>query len=413
MPWAAFVSALHAFNKKCAFLHATKPLRKLLRDQTALFDSGQPKSSEPRRRQSRSDSHEPFQEGAKQSLLSLLVNVWARDASDPRDKIYAFSNQHLVSSYPQLTPDYSLDTRCTFIRFVRVYIENERSLEVLNYAKGIGVPLSITNPRPRMDGGRWIRLPNLLRTPPTGPQETSCSTTATDAHIDLPSWVCDWRKQSQRPEITDLPGTIEEDYFGARAKVPPMRQSIHDFSNRLVLRGCALARVAHHDTEALGAFLMLPKCALEKSLIKTAPRDYVPRQFQLSEVFARSDGPPRSSMTLLLLHTLLHDQSGCRCDDPPAGKRSTHSIEQDPRVLKARCQHAMYPRSRVYSLDWVFILDGFAKPVILRPHLVPSSSSDGRSEVGFDFISVCPLVLGSERSKWSGAPFAYGEVAMF
>jgi len=348
MPWTTFVDALDAFNKNCAFLRVAQPLRTLLRHQSALFKG--PGLSQPSRARLPSDSSEFSSLNNKPSLLSLLVDVWARDASDPRDKIYAFTSHHLVSTYPELTPDYSLDTRCTFIRFVRIYINSENNLEFLKFAREVGEPLSTSNPRTWMDGNQWVRLPNLLHSSPTARQETASLTTPGETRIDLPSWVCDWRKQAQRPNITDLPGVNEGDYFSTRVKFPPIRQSIHDFSCRLVLRGCALARIGRHETEALGTFLTLPKCALKNALSRTTASDDVPRQFQLSEVFARGEGPPLSNMTLLLLNTLLHNESGCTCDDISAGRRNSEPV-MDPRVLKARCQHAVYPRSRVCSLD--------------------------------------------------------------
>lgn len=446
MSWNGFADALDAFNKRGAFLFVFTPLRNFVQDQSAMFARSKP-SKLPRGRSTvppsqSSQSSQSEHGSSKQPLLSLLVDVWSREASDSRDKIYAFTSRHLTSSwYPELRPDYSLDVRCTFIRFVRIYINNESSLDFLKFAKGIGEPLPISGQRSSLDGNpRPVPLPNLLRNPPPSrqatvlmpqrrdpyhqgapgasdlqQQETANRTAPVDADIDLPSWVCDWRKQAQRPDIPDVPGQVDEHYFDIRAKYPPMRQSIYDFSNQLVLRGCALARVARHEIGTLGAFLTLPKCALEKAMVRTETGpgvDDVPRQSQLSGISARNDGPPKSSMAVLLLQTLLHDETGCGCGNNTPMKEGETDPADDTGSLKARCQHAMYPRSRVCSLDWVFVLDVFAKPVILRPRTASSATSDGRSKVGFEFVSVCPLVVGSEREKWSAAPFAYGEVVI-
>lgn len=410
MPWDGFVDALNAFNQKGTFLSLFNPLRNFLRDQSAMFGIPLPLQA----RSNLQDAQSPqWGHGAtKLSLLSLLVYVWSREASDPRDKIYAFTSRHLTSSsYPQLRPDYSLHVRCTFIRFIRNYINCENNLDFLKFAKAIGHQLPDADPRTLVDEGDWVRLPNLLRERPPFPQpETGYSTAPVDTHINVPSWVCDWRKHAQRPHISNLPGQKEEHYFDVRAASPPPPQSIHDFSNQLVLRGCALARVARHKSEDMGAFSSLPVCALKKTM-----NGNIPQQSQLSEGLAFKRPLPKCSMNILLLQTLLHDETFCRCNK--INNRSMAALTtvpiDDPAYLKAHCQHPMYPRSRVYSLDWVFMLDGHAEPVILRPHTVANFASGKRSEMGFSFISVCPLVVGSERERWRAAPFVYGEISIY
>ncbi|KAK1759953.1 hypothetical protein QBC47DRAFT_291571 [Echria macrotheca] len=410
MPWKDFVYALDRFSQQGTFLFVFDPLRDFLRNQSSMFSStlARPRSGF----HDTAQTSQPKGDPSKQPLMRLLVDCWPRDATDPRDKIYAFISPHLTSSlYMQLTPDYSLDVRCTFIRFVRIYINSERSLEFLNFARGVGINLPVRDPRTSLDGGLWVSLPNLLREPPSPSKESAIPTAPLEPDINLPSWVCDWRKQAHRLPTPEIPGQIEEAYYTGRASTPPMLQSIHDFSNLLVLRGCALARVAPHKSEPLGSFLPLPKCAVKRARITTGLGENFPRQSWFFDDFSDVYCAPRSIMTVLLLQTLLHDEAGCRCNDTSVG-----TVDRDwdisNGILKAECQNSMYPRSRVFSLDWVFILDGLAKPVILRPHIVAGQTSGTRSEIGFQFISVCPLVV-RDQGKWAAAPFAYGEVALY
>ncbi|KAK5651477.1 hypothetical protein OQA88_12484 [Cercophora sp. LCS_1] len=393
MSWAGFAGALDAFNRKGAFLFVFNPLRTFLANQSAMFGRSKP-ARLPRARSTIQHAHpsQLEQTSSRRPLLGLLVDGWLREASDPRDKIYAFTSQYLtLSSYQQLTPDYSLDTRRTFIRFVRIYINNENNLEFLKFAKGIGERLPLVDRRTFTTGGRWVRLPNLLRTPQPPRQDARSMETPVEAEVKLPTW-------------------IEEEHFAVRARAIPLRQSIRDYSDRLVLKGCALARVACRDSEALAAFSELPGCALKKALVPTANRAYVPQQFQLSGTFACSGGLPESNMVILLLTTLRHGATGCKC----GWVRKLRGLPlTNPRYLKAQCQHPMYPRSRVNNHDWLFILDGFAKPVILRPHIVPGITSETRSKIGFEFVSVCPLIIGDKSEKWGAAQFAYGEVAIY
>ncbi|KAK0704005.1 hypothetical protein B0T26DRAFT_876848 [Lasiosphaeria miniovina] len=76
---------------------------------------------------------------AEQAFMSKVPN-----ATDARDKIYAFTSPHLTSSsYAELAPSYTLDTRSTFIRLVRAHINNENNLEFLRFARGVDAPFDL------------------------------------------------------------------------------------------------------------------------------------------------------------------------------------------------------------------------------------------------------------------------------
>lgn len=130
MPWNNFVESLGAFSRTGAFLHSFSALRTFLNEQAFIFkvpSALRDAESKP------AGSGNPInlrQSLSKEPLLKLLIDAWPRDASDPRDKIYAFTSPQLTStSYAELRPDYSLDIRSIFIRLIRVYINNEKKFE--------------------------------------------------------------------------------------------------------------------------------------------------------------------------------------------------------------------------------------------------------------------------------------------
>ena len=342
------------------------------------------------------------------------MDGWPRDATDARDKIYAFTSSHLSStSYAELKPDYSLNIRSTFIRLIRIYINNENNLNFLEFALGIDEPVHLPDTGIR-DEGYWVSLPNLDRIEKSTPTKTPDNLedpikfSQTEG---LPSWICDWQKQSLRPKVDVPPFLANENYFDMRKNILPLRQSVHDFGNRLAFKGCALARVGHPQSELLptsknmlGIFSRLPKCALQKALGQDSETMSIPRQRQLfdHDIINGEKNPPISNIVLLLLQTLLHDQIDCDCEE-----------NQDLDLVKAHCSYGMYPRSYACNGDWLFVLDGLAEPAILRPHIIPGAVGTSRSEIGFDFVSVCPLIVRNEREKWSETHFAYGQAVLY
>ncbi|KAM5366828.1 hypothetical protein ACJZ2D_010368 [Fusarium nematophilum] len=411
MPWNNFVESLAAFNKTGAFLSRFSSLRTFIKEQAFMLKG-------PSAAQAAEPSTTGPQPGSKETLLDLLVDGWPRDASDARDKIYAFTSSHLASaSYAELRPDYTLDMQSTFIRLIRVHINNENDLNFLRFARGVDEPVHFPDTGLR-DEVRWISLPNLERAPlgeraglrgTSHDQESDNKNDASKfSQVDdgLPSWICDWRRQGLRAKVDTPPFLEKEHYFDVLRNALPQRQSVHDFGKRLVLKGAALARVGYLQLEApdgwgkpLGTFSRLPTCALQKaSCTKTI---FLSRQSQL---FDRGGDKnlPGSNMVLLLLQTLLHDRAGCACVEPP-----------DRDLLEAHCPYVMYPRSCLGNLDWLFLLDGLADPVVLRPHVTPGETDSSRGEIGFGFVSVCPLVVAGARQKWAEAPFAYGEIVLY
>jgi len=419
MPWNNFVESLDAFNKTGAYLGRFSALRTFLKEQAFIFtvpsalEAAGPKLA---------STVSPRPKLSKEPLLDLLVDGWPRDASDARDKVYAFTSSHLTStSYAELRPDYSLDFRSTFIRLIRVYINNENNLNFLKFAQGIEEPIHLPEAGVLKANGHRISLPNLDRillrehielnapTNTLGNWEDTREFSRTEV---LPSWICDWRMQGLRAKVDAPPFLENEHYFDVRRNITPPRQSICDFSKRLVFKGCALARVGYPRHKAptaskgtpLGTFSRLPRCALQKALGQGSGSTFIPRQTQLfdCDITAGGENPPSSNIALLLLQTLLHDQINCDCVEPP-----------DLDLLKAHCPYSMYPRSYVRNQDWLFLLDGLDEPVILRPHITPGVADTSRSEIGFDFVSVCPLIIAGAREKWSEAPFAYGQAFLY
>lgn len=252
MPWNNFVESLDAFNRTGAFLNGFSTLRTFLKEQAFMFTvSSALEAAEPKL----ASTISPRPRLSKEPLLDLLVDGWPRDASDARDKIYAFTSSHLAStSYAELRPDYSLNMRSTFIRLIRIYINNENNLNFLKFARGIEEPIHLPETGVLKAKGHWISLPNLDRIPlldhielnapigTSGNREDPSKFSRTEA---LPSWICDWRVQGLRAKVDAPPFLANEYYFDVRRNISPPRQSTHDFDKRLVFKGCALARVGH------------------------------------------------------------------------------------------------------------------------------------------------------------------------
>ena len=161
-----------------------------------------------------------------------------------------------------------------------------------------------------------------------------------------------------------------------------------------MLNGCAIARV-EGENSTLRRFSRQAGCALQRALDQGGRND-VPRQSELA-------GPdiPTSNMAILLLQTPLYDAQGCKC-------------EEESTVLEAPCRCSNHPRSYICLHGWVFVLDGLAEAVMLRPHNIPRIEGESRSEVGFDFVAVCPLSIHMDKQNaWKQAPFAYGKVVMY
>ena len=430
----------------------------------------------------------------KAPLLELLVDAWPRDSSDPRDKVYALTSPRLTSTaYAELRPDYDLDMRRTFIRVIRTHVNNTKNLNFLKYAIGTCVLHYWPGRHPRHDGiralekgGRWIPLRNRERDPLPprsqsrstyhdsgnsmdllGPgQSISSGSTAlsntlqesdrTSSHEDLPTWVCDWRAAGAQTKVTPLPFESSHPLWKSRGDIPPKTQSIRDFSPRLILRGCALARVYSYTAQEinrqtrtsiaaeyrrLNKFTELPRCALDKSLDGSHQTNQrpAPHVFQIKHLLTAKD-LPRSNIPILLLQALLHDQSACRCAadqataagaNPQGNDETLPNAELEPlrarrhdktlpdvesNPLRARCLYDTFPRSPVADMDWLFLLDGLAEVVVLRPYIRCGSGTgaETRSKIGFRFVSVCPLaIVGEEEGRWGQASCAYGDIVLF
>lgn len=408
MPWNTIVKSLVELGFVGEFPTASTPILRFIKEQGLMLQKIDG---------ARATTLDPHSQ--KETLLELLVDGWATDASDARDKIYAFTSSLLASaSYVELRPDYSLDLRSTFIRLIRVLINNENDLRFLNFARGVDDAVQLLDGAIRFpddaiqspDADIWdnpegirLKVHRLTEVDLGAPKDKDDPEEPSEADV-LPSWACDWRRRGRRKVV--LSGEFEH-YFNFRQTALPLRQSVDDFDKRLVLRGAALARAGHLQTETttssrilLGTFSRLPRCALHKAYSGNTAS--IPQQHEMFDTDFRSEGKSLtgSNMVLLLLQTLLHDQSGCGCPE---------SLEQ----LNAHCPDSAYPRSSVVNLDWLFLLDGLAQPVILRPHITPGQGESSRSEIGFDFVSVLPLTVGEERRKWEESPFAYGEVVLF
>ena len=415
MPWNNFIESLDAFSKLGTFLGIFASIRTFIKEQAFMLKEPPTTLAVEAKLASRVVRQPVL---GREKLLDLLVDGWPRDASDARDKIYAFTSSHLaLASYAELRPDYTLDMRSTFIRLIRAHINNENDLNFLRFARGIDEPIDFPDTGLR-DRVRWITLPNLLRIPPSEhdelkhePTRTSIDQNNTEEFLqddDLPSWVCDWRRQGLRAKVDVPPFLKNENYFDVRQNVLPKRQSVHDFNKRLVLKGIALARAGYLQPETttgpsklLGTFSRLPTCALEKACNKLSTPS---QQSELFDGGAQDKGKnlPGSNMNLLLLQTLLHDRIDCGCIGPP-----------DLDLLMAHCPYEKYPRSSICNLDWLFLFDGLADPVILRPHIISDEEESSRAEIGFDFVSVCPLVIGDARQKWNDAPYSYSEIVLY
>jgi hypothetical protein len=294
MPWNSFVSSLNAFQCLGTFLNSLSPLRTFLKEQSGLF------SDTALGRQARSN------EQLKEPLFQLMRAAWSRDATDPRDKIYAFISPRLTSTpFQQLRPDYGLDMRKTFIKFARTYINRVGSLEFLMFAHGTDGASDWVEARPNerdgftslsrvreSDGSEWVRLRNLVREPPkqerARPPSDAENLLPPDAENlppsdaenlllpdadslpppdagnllppdaeNLPAWVCDWRMTGMQLEVM-IPNPASELVFDFRRAECCLFQSVRDYSQSLTLRICVIARVCG---AYFGRFLQLPYCS--------------------------------------------------------------------------------------------------------------------------------------------------------
>ena len=377
-------------------------------------------------------------------LLDLLIDAWPRQASDARDKVYAFMSPQLTSTpYADFKPDYTLDMWSVFIRLIRVYINEEKDLNFLRYACGIDDPIDIVehgftrtiipldmemNPKSDPHIGHWRFDENLDRVmldsmDPSGiptvrgyqrnPVYSLSGQRLFCPGRFVPSWVCDWRARGiQRKDDASL---SRESTFATRTRIPPILQSLNDFSDRLVVKGIALGRVVRPKDKALGTFSQLPVCALQKAddrygdvTGETSLESRRPTRFQ---DIMNNQNPPSSNMAILLLQTLLHDATECDCENRLV--HETYTSRRDEDILRASCYGVIYPRSKACELDWVFLLDGMEEPILLRPIIIPRISSLKRSDIGFGVVSVCPLRPGDSWNEWFQARCAYVALVLF
>ncbi|KAG8677687.1 hypothetical protein FPOAC2_03819 [Fusarium poae] len=142
--WNSFMASLWALDKKCLFMRRFSSLRAFLNYQHFWIEN---KNTEQDEKSIQRISTNQTSGVAKPTLYDTLLAGWRRDSSDARDKIYAFTSPLLSSSrYTEITPDYTLDMRSIFIRFIRVYINNENNLDFLLTARGVDEPVWFLEP---------------------------------------------------------------------------------------------------------------------------------------------------------------------------------------------------------------------------------------------------------------------------
>jgi hypothetical protein len=421
MPWNSFVSSLNAFQCLGTFLNCLSPLRTFLKEQSGLF------SDTALWHQTHSN------EQPKEPLFGLMKAAWSRDATDPRDKIYAFISPRLTSTpFQELRPDYGLDMQKTFIKFARTYINRVGSLEFLMFARGTDGASDWVKARPnerdrftslsRVRESEWVQLRNLVREPPeqerTWPPLDAGNLLPPDAE-NLPTWVCDWRMTGMQLEVT-IPNPASELVFDFRRAEHCLFQSVRDYSQSLTLRICVIARVCG---AYFGQFLQLPYCSLQRLQQNqhSCQKPVATRTLPLKNVMelSREKAPlPCNFIAHFMLYVFLHDLEACDCDPcyiPDRDLRRSDEIAQDnPALLMARCSSTKYPKSQPHTGDWLCLADGLSWPVILRPFAKPSTAETVRSEIGFKFVSVCPLsAYPSSVPKWLESPCVYGEAEIY
>jgi Heterokaryon incompatibility protein (HET) len=150
--------------------------------------------------------YQPILEAPKRSLIHYAVHYHPNEASDPRDKLFAFLALSFEAEIPALRPDYSESTETVYTRFARYFLV-ESGPKIANAClsiSGVGYPSS--------------------------------------SSLRLPSWVPDWSNPSMNK--SHLPSFNSETFIGRAAgdTEPHIR---FDDLNRLYIRGGFLGLVDH------------------------------------------------------------------------------------------------------------------------------------------------------------------------
>ncbi|KAK4673982.1 hypothetical protein QC763_116550 [Podospora pseudopauciseta] len=139
------------------------------------------------------------------SLLPLLRQFRIRNATDPRDKVYALIGMvQYWGGQHKIAPDYNLDVTNVYWQVSITVIKNMQSLEVL-----CGTPNATSDGDPRL------------------------------THPGHPSWVIDW---SYRPSATENIRLETQGFYDASSRLPPGQVRLH---GRLLLEveGVELDRI--------------------------------------------------------------------------------------------------------------------------------------------------------------------------
>ena len=191
-------------------------------------------------------------------LSQLIYRTWKRQASDPRDRVYALYG--LVQSYQKvpLVISYDMSIEDVYRSTVRFCIENEGSLSILTYVS---------------------KFRN---------------------QSDLPSWVPDWRDRSDSGCRAVSRSDFPKFYASSMSRPLPVPSSSND---KLILKGFILAIVDH--TIDIAALKVNATDSFPESWITNAAAAGVPMRFLQGKAFQTS-----YDITILMENSPFHSEIG-------------------------------------------------------------------------------------------------------
>ncbi len=297
-----------------------------------------------------------FRSNAYLRMDELYIMSSRRESSDPLDKVYAINSLVCPQETPKLFPDYHISPAELYTEATRHAFSEEGSLNLLDYAVGTQYPTPFdseyTNP------------------------------------FNLPSWVSDWRHDSQPRIYAPL--------YNASHSLKHKTQT--SGSRSLVIKG-AFVGVVSKIGEVLPA--LLESCFVEKlrqwRLLAGSFHNYDMHTF-LKVIFLDFSISPEEKTQRMTTETLsqLELWWNASMSANSMAIRSDFSVH----LSKIRKQHRIYATSQgilgmgpldLHEGDRIFVVEGSTVPLCLRPLEGALAEDETRQwhEIDYLFVGTC------------------------